>query len=104
MIANSGRSIEVGTRPDKVTVITPPAGAHLFGLRGSYGPDCAAPAVQLVWGTETCNKKVGTCVSCFFWGGDELARFRECARAAGVGGRPRAVGGVWTARLMDSHP
>lgn len=30
-------------------------GGHLFALRGSFGAGCAYPALQVVWGTESCK-------------------------------------------------
>ena len=83
LTTNSGRTMEIGKRPAKVKTFTPPAGAHLYGLRGSYGKDCAAPSVQLVWGTETCAEvsvraRMGSCWgpeahNCQFVAPDSLA-------------------------------
>ena len=50
-----GHSYTVGKcgAGSKVTV-KGPEGSHLFALKGFFGGDCAAPAVKMVWGTETC--------------------------------------------------
>lgn len=54
---NTGRTMSIGDAKSKVQTLTPPAGAHLFAFKGYYGPNCEAPAVMAVWGTEKCEEK-----------------------------------------------
>jgi hypothetical protein len=60
LTTNKGRSIEAGNSGSKARLqtFTPPSGAHLFALRGSWDPSCGGPSVKFVWGTERCDSKV----------------------------------------------
>jgi hypothetical protein len=52
----TGRSVRVGTcgSGTKATLAAPD-GSHLFAFRGTFGRDCAGPALKLVWGSEECT-------------------------------------------------
>jgi hypothetical protein len=54
-VTNGGRTLEAGDEPKGVTTQAAPPGAHLYSLRGFFGPDCAGPAVEFVWGTVKCD-------------------------------------------------
>jgi len=57
LTTNTGRSVEVGNSGSsaEAKAFTALSGAHLFALRGNWGPGCAGPAVEFVWGTEKCE-------------------------------------------------
>lgn len=63
IFTNGGRSIEVGKPVSRVVTFEAPDGLHLFGVKGSFGPDCAGPSLQFVWGTEKCEVKKPTVVA-----------------------------------------
>lgn len=54
---STGKTLEIGNAASGAAAKTyaAPAEAHLYVLKGYFGPACKAPAVEFVWGTEVCK-------------------------------------------------